>query len=73
MLGKLSRYTSETRRHLPESRCSNRQDAIEALDIAASGKVRVHCVRKPLSDLAATYKEMEEGKIVGRVVLDVPH
>jgi alcohol dehydrogenase, propanol-preferring len=55
-----------------QSRFRNRQDAIEALDIAASGKVRVHYIRKPLSDLEATYKGMEKGEILGRVVLDVP-
>jgi alcohol dehydrogenase, propanol-preferring len=31
--------------------CSNRQDAIEALDIAARGKVKCHYVVRGLSDL----------------------
>ncbi|KAF8484336.1 GroES-like protein [Gautieria morchelliformis] len=50
----------------------NRQDAIEALDIAASGKVKVRYAMKPLSKLEDTFKGLEEGSVVGRVVLDVP-
>ncbi|KAF8587190.1 GroES-like protein [Ramaria rubella] len=50
----------------------NRQDAIEALEIAAAGKVKVHFKKMHLSDLAATYEGLEEGKVVGRVVLDLP-
>jgi propanol-preferring alcohol dehydrogenase len=49
----------------------NRQDPLEALDIAASGKVKVHYVVKPLSDLPEIFKGLEEGTIVGRVVVDM--
>lgn len=49
----------------------NRQDAVEALQIAALGKVKVYFAKKPLSALADTYKAMEEGKIAGRIVLQV--
>ncbi|EGN92848.1 hypothetical protein SERLA73DRAFT_190405 [Serpula lacrymans var. lacrymans S7.3] len=49
----------------------NRQDAIEALDIAAAGKVKVHYDLRGLSDLKDVYESMEEGKIAGRVVLDM--
>lgn len=48
----------------------NRQDAYEALDIAARGQVKVHFVSKPLSALKETYEGMEKGTVVGRVVLD---
>ncbi len=36
---------------LPSSVYSNRQDAVEALAIAARGKVKVHYALKGLSDL----------------------
>ncbi|KAG8216667.1 alcohol dehydrogenase [Butyriboletus roseoflavus] len=48
----------------------NRQDAIEAIDIAASGKVKVNYARKGLTDLQQVYNDLEEGKVVGRIVLD---
>ncbi|KII89538.1 hypothetical protein PLICRDRAFT_610249 [Plicaturopsis crispa FD-325 SS-3] len=51
------------------SAVGNRQDCIEALDIAARGKV--HCASEvaTLDDLNATFQKMQEGKLVGRVVL----
>ncbi|KAI0792334.1 GroES-like protein [Abortiporus biennis] len=49
----------------------NRQDAREALEIASRGKVKCYFSLKPLSCLEETYKGMEEGKVVGRVVLDM--
>lgn len=50
----------------------NRQEAIEALALAAEGKVKVHYQKHSLEELTQTYKDMEEGKIVGRVVLAIP-
>lgn len=50
----------------------NRQDAIEALALAAEGKVKVHYAKKSLSELDQTFQALEEGKIAGRVVLDIP-
>jgi propanol-preferring alcohol dehydrogenase len=49
----------------------NRQDAQEALEIAARGKVKCHYVMKRLSDLKDVYEGLEEGTIAGRVVLDM--
>ncbi|GJE85049.1 zinc-dependent alcohol dehydrogenase [Phanerochaete sordida] len=49
----------------------NRQDAREALDIASRGKVKCFFELKPLSALKETYEGLEQGKIVGRVVLDM--
>ncbi|PCH35294.1 GroES-like protein [Wolfiporia cocos MD-104 SS10] len=49
----------------------NRQDAREALEIAARGKVKCYYVRKPLSALAETYEGLAKGTVVGRVVLDM--
>ncbi|POY76685.1 putative Alcohol dehydrogenase [Rhodotorula taiwanensis] len=47
----------------------NRQDAIEALDFAARGKVKPQMVCEPLKNLESVYKRMEEGAIPGRIVL----
>jgi len=49
----------------------NRQDAIEALDIAARGKVKCHYVVRGLSDLKDIYEGLEKGTVAGRVVLDI--
>ncbi|KAI0819392.1 GroES-like protein [Trametes gibbosa] len=48
-----------------------RQDAREALAIAAAGKVKCYYQLKPLSALAETYEGLAEGKIVGRIVLNM--
>ncbi|ESK84817.1 mannitol-1-phosphate dehydrogenase [Moniliophthora roreri MCA 2997] len=48
----------------------NRQDAREAIDIAARGGVKVHFVTKPLAELKDVYEGMKAGNIAGRVVLD---
>ncbi|TEB36804.1 mannitol-1-phosphate dehydrogenase [Coprinellus micaceus] len=47
----------------------NRQDAIEAVNIAASGRVKVHYTSKPLKELERVYEDLGKGKIAGRVVL----
>ncbi|WVN86282.1 uncharacterized protein L203_101445 [Cryptococcus depauperatus CBS 7841] len=49
----------------------NRQDTIEALDIAASGKVKVVYEQKRLADLKDVYEDLEAGKIAGRIILKV--
>ncbi|WVQ81821.1 hypothetical protein IAT38_003948 [Cryptococcus sp. DSM 104549] len=49
----------------------NRQDAIEALDIAAAGKVKVVFESKELDALKDVYEDLEHGKIAGRIVLNV--
>ncbi|KAF8549083.1 GroES-like protein [Imleria badia] len=49
----------------------NRQDSIEAIEIAASGKVKVKYALKGLTELQQVYHDLEEGKVAGRVVLDV--
>ncbi|KAF9269340.1 GroES-like protein [Marasmius fiardii PR-910] len=48
----------------------NRQDAQEAIDIAARGDVKVHFSTKPLSALKEVYDGMAAGNIAGRIVLD---
>ncbi|KAI0034450.1 GroES-like protein [Vararia minispora EC-137] len=49
----------------------NRQDAVEAMDIAAQGKVKCHFATKPLSALKDVYEGLEAGKIAGRIVLQM--
>ncbi|KDN50374.1 GroES-like protein [Tilletiaria anomala UBC 951] len=48
----------------------NRQDAIEALDLAARGKVKTVFKTMGLSQLNDVYKAMHDGTLAGRVVLD---
>ncbi|OBZ72790.1 Alcohol dehydrogenase 1 [Grifola frondosa] len=72
--GKLSTdifYTVTKSINIIGSYVGNRQDAQEALAIAASGKVKCHFTLEPLSALAETYEGIEKGAIVGRVVLDM--
>ncbi|KAK9723349.1 alcohol dehydrogenase [Basidiobolus ranarum] len=49
----------------------NRQDLIEALDFAARGKVKCYYKTLQLEDLPQVYKDMHDGKIAGRIVLDL--
>jgi len=49
----------------------NRQDAREAIDIAARGEVTVYYDVKGLGSLKDVYKSLEEGKIAGRIVIDM--
>ncbi|KAL0578081.1 alcohol dehydrogenase [Marasmius crinis-equi] len=49
----------------------NRQDAAEALDIAARGQVKVHHKVVPLNSLKNVYDGFKAGTIAGRIVLDI--
>jgi propanol-preferring alcohol dehydrogenase len=49
----------------------NRQDSIEAIDIAARGKVKVVFKQQRLADLKEVYEGLEAGTVAGRVVLDM--
>ncbi|KAJ7075188.1 chaperonin 10-like protein [Mycena belliarum] len=51
----------------------NRQDAVEALAIAARGQVSCKYVTKDLSSLASVYEGMTKGSVAGRVVLEMPN
>jgi propanol-preferring alcohol dehydrogenase len=46
-----------------------RQDLAEALEFAASGKVKAHVSVEPLEAVNDVFERMEAGKISGRVVL----
>lgn len=47
----------------------NRQDAAEALDLAAKGGIKTHYALEPLEKLPEVYDKMKAGKVVGRIVL----
>jgi len=49
----------------------NRQDAVEAVEIAASGAVKCHYHVRKMADIATVYDELAEGKIAGRVILSI--
>lgn len=49
----------------------NRKDAIECLDFAARGIVKTHFRTEKMEKLTEVFEEMKEGKLVGRVVLDM--
>jgi len=50
----------------------NRQDAVEALELAAQGKVKVVFAVKQLSELSDIYEDLDAGKIAGRIVVNMP-
>ncbi|KAJ9197198.1 hypothetical protein DTO164E3_5912 [Paecilomyces variotii] len=50
----------------------NRQDGVEALDFFARGLIKCPFKTVPLSDLPKVYELMEQGKIAGRYVLEMP-
>lgn len=49
----------------------NAKDTEEALEYFAKGQVRIPIEIQPLSALPGVFKRMKEGRISGRVVLDV--
>ncbi|KAJ7152779.1 chaperonin 10-like protein [Mycena filopes] len=50
----------------------NRQDATEAVAIAARGEVKCTYVLKHLNDLSSVYEGMTSGHVAGRIVLEMP-
>lgn len=53
------------------SAVGGRLQAIETLDFAARGVIKTHYKTAKLEDLAQVFQDMEEGKIQGRVVLEL--
>ncbi|KAG1790234.1 chaperonin 10-like protein [Suillus plorans] len=49
----------------------NRQDAVEALEIASRGKVVVRYECKGLSELKNVYDALKQGNIAGRIILEM--
>ncbi|MGA5653927.1 alcohol dehydrogenase AdhP [Rahnella contaminans] len=50
-----------------------REDLAEAFQFAAEGKVVPKVTKRPLGDINAIFREMEQGKIKGRMVIDFTH
>lgn len=48
-----------------------REDLAEAFQFGAEGKVVPRCQLRPMEDINDIFKEMEEGKIKGRMVIDL--
>ncbi|WP_313915262.1 alcohol dehydrogenase AdhP [Tahibacter sp.] len=48
-----------------------RNDLAEAIDLAAEGKVRAHYHRAALEDINRIFAELRQGRVDGRVVLDL--
>lgn len=53
------------------SAVGTRKEAIETLEMAARGVVKTHFRLAKMEELTDVFKEMEQGKIQGRVVLDL--
>ena len=48
-----------------------RKDLAEAIEFAAEGKVRAHITRQPLDAINRIFDDLEQGRVDGRVVLDI--
>ncbi|KAI0346664.1 GroES-like protein [Trametopsis cervina] len=64
-------YTVTKSINIIGSYVGNRQDAREAIEIAARGKVKCFYQLKELSNLKETYEGLQQGKVVGRIVLNM--
>jgi propanol-preferring alcohol dehydrogenase len=53
------------------SAVGNRKEAIETLDFAARGVVKVHYRTEKMDKLTSVFEEMHKGELKGRVVLDL--
>ena len=49
----------------------DRKDAIECLDMAARGIVKMHYTTEKMENLKDVFEKMEKGQLLGRVVLDL--
>lgn len=50
-----------------------RQDLVEAFEFAAQGKVVPKVTLRPIEDINDIFDEMQQGKIKGRMVIDLSH
>ncbi|CAI7671485.1 unnamed protein product [Penicillium palitans] len=53
------------------SAVGSRKEAIETMEFAARGVIKVHYRTEKMDALTGVFKEIEEGKLQGRVVLDL--
>jgi len=75
LVGRLARpcnsLTGNLHYYSSPSYVGTRQDAHEALAIAASGKVKTIYRTLAFSELPQVYTDMHQGKLAGRIVLDL--
>lgn len=48
-----------------------RRDLVECLDFAAKGKIKTNIEVRKIEEINEIFKELEEGKVTGRIVLDL--
>jgi propanol-preferring alcohol dehydrogenase len=53
------------------SALGNQREALEVLDLAARGLVKTHYKIKKMEELTEVFQEMSEGKMMGRVIIDL--
>lgn len=53
------------------SAVGNQREALEVLDMAARGLVKTHLKIEKMEKLTGVFQAMSEGKMQGRVVLDL--
>jgi D-arabinose 1-dehydrogenase-like Zn-dependent alcohol dehydrogenase len=53
------------------SAVGNQKEALEVLDMASRGIVKTHYRLEKMENLTDVFQQMSEGKMVGRVVLDL--
>ncbi|KAI3481367.1 hypothetical protein L1887_56334 [Cichorium endivia] len=49
----------------------DRKDAVEMMELAKRGIVKTHFRTAKMQDLTAVFREMEAGRMTGRLVLDL--
>lgn len=61
----------ELEQRIVGSSVGTRKEAIETLEMAARGVVKTHYRLAKMEELTSIFQEMEQGKIQGRVILDL--
>jgi propanol-preferring alcohol dehydrogenase len=61
----------ELEQRIVGSSVGTRKEAIETLEMAARGVVKTHYRLAKMEELTSMFQEMEQGKIQGRVILDL--
>lgn len=61
----------EAEQRIVGSSVGTRQEAIETMEMASKGVVKSHYRLAKMEELTSVFQEMEQGKIQGRVILDL--
>ncbi|SCO91363.1 related to alcohol dehydrogenase, class V [Fusarium oxysporum] len=59
-------------RRIVGSSVGNRQDALEVMALAAQGIIKPCFIQRSLDELPEIFQKMEDGKLLGKVVVQVP-